>query len=221
MSKIGKKLIKGVKEAIKDTKEKKLPGRLVCDGKNWIAEDGTKFKTFDEMLDHDHKLAQAKFRKLPAEKRKAIKEKEKKQRLKWKEQDRKNEIKWAKQRAKRGYADCDLWNMDLWLLEIMPKMIDELARVKHGWNDNFGYIVKNNKLVKTKEKITAKQETEVLKYLSNGLKKLHAYANLDDLDPDKRYSEKYYIERQKKSEELHKEIFECLTSYKVFHSLWD
>ena len=34
------------------------------------------------------------------------------------------------QRATRGYADEDVWNMDIWFLEIVPKMLRQLGGEK-------------------------------------------------------------------------------------------
>lgn len=35
-------------------------------------------------------------------------------------------LKWAYQRATRGYADCDVWDIDLWFLSIIPSMLRDL-----------------------------------------------------------------------------------------------
>ncbi len=42
----------------------------------------------------------------------------------------KNNIKWKRQRAKRGFSDYDVYEIDSWFLSIMPKMLDEL--IKHN-----------------------------------------------------------------------------------------
>ena len=36
----------------------------------------------------------------------------------------KNKIKWALQRVKRGYSDYDVYDVDMWFLNIMPRMLD-------------------------------------------------------------------------------------------------
>lgn len=41
-------------------------------------------------------------------------------------------IKYAYQRAKRGYADCDIWNMDIYLGELISNMLVQLAKTHHG-----------------------------------------------------------------------------------------
>jgi hypothetical protein len=42
-------------------------------------------------------------------------------------------LKAAWQRAKRGWADRDTWNLDSYLLEILPEMIDYLREHTHGY----------------------------------------------------------------------------------------
>lgn len=42
------------------------------------------------------------------------------------------ETKWFIQRGIRGYSDRDCWGIDYYLADIMPKMIRELKKNKHG-----------------------------------------------------------------------------------------
>lgn len=42
-------------------------------------------------------------------------------------------LKAARQRATRGYADRDVWDMDDFLLAIMPEMVDKLRENSHGY----------------------------------------------------------------------------------------
>jgi hypothetical protein len=37
------------------------------------------------------------------------------------------------QRAFRGYSDCDLWNMDLYVAELISKMAHQLADTTYGY----------------------------------------------------------------------------------------
>ena len=48
-------------------------------------------------------------------------------------------LKAAWQRATRGYADRDTWNLDNWLLQVLPAALEHLAEHSHGWpsNDEF------------------------------------------------------------------------------------
>ena len=42
-------------------------------------------------------------------------------------------LKDAWDRATKGYCGLDLWNMDQWLVEILPQMLRQLARDSHGY----------------------------------------------------------------------------------------
>lgn len=49
---------------------------------------------------------------------------------------RNNTKKWKRQRVTRGFADIDIWNLDLYLLELLPAMIDHLAKTSDHWPDD-------------------------------------------------------------------------------------
>ena len=229
MSKLGKQLIKGLKEVKEGRTELLYDGKWHCDG--------LEFDTFDEYCDYNRKKEKEKLKKMSPEKRKALKEKEKKELAKMKAKDKKNEEKWAKQRAKRGYADCDCWSLDYFYLDLFSKTLDHLIENQHGWQPYLGYKIEKGKLVKLKKvktkdeytgktsmiypKITFKEHQEVLKYLSKGFKQLYSYLNMDDLDYKKNYDRKFYKERNEKIWKLHKEIFGLFSDPQVFYSLWD
>lgn len=40
--------------------------------------------------------------------------------------------KYARQRARRGFSDQDLWDMNHWFLTLMPKMLSEYKKQKQG-----------------------------------------------------------------------------------------
>ncbi len=40
--------------------------------------------------------------------------------------------KWFMQRGYRGYADCDVWGLDYYLAEWVPKALESLRKNKHG-----------------------------------------------------------------------------------------
>ena len=42
-------------------------------------------------------------------------------------------LKWAYQRATRGYADCDVWDIDIWFLSIIPNMLRDLESLGGGY----------------------------------------------------------------------------------------
>lgn len=41
--------------------------------------------------------------------------------------------KWMKQRAKRGFSDYDIFEINTWFLKIMPEMISELVKNNNGF----------------------------------------------------------------------------------------
>lgn len=235
MSKLGKQLIKGLKEVKEGRTE------LLYDGKGHC--DGLVFDTFDEYSDYNRKKEKEKLKKMSPEKRKALKEKEKKELAKRKAEDKKREEKWAKQRAKRGFADCDCWSLDYFYLDLFSKTLDHFIKNMHGWQPYLGYKIEKGKLVKLKKvktkneytgktlmlypKITFKEHQEVLKYLSKGFKQLYTYLCSDDIDYDKlnklpkKEWRKFYNDRQKKIDILHKEIFRLFSDPQIFYSLWD
>jgi len=42
------------------------------------------------------------------------------------------EVKWFIQRGCRGYADCDVWSLDGYLLRVIPSALDQLRKECHG-----------------------------------------------------------------------------------------
>ena len=47
-----------------------------------------------------------------------------------------DKLKWKIQRFKRGYSDCDVWNIRDWFLLNMPKLLDEMREDCHGYPAN-------------------------------------------------------------------------------------
>ena len=44
--------------------------------------------------------------------------------------------RWKRQRITRGFADADTWSLDLYLLKLLPEMIDHLAKTSDHWPDD-------------------------------------------------------------------------------------
>lgn len=42
------------------------------------------------------------------------------------------EIFWFWQRGRRGWADCDVWSLDGYLISWLPEALRELAKIAHG-----------------------------------------------------------------------------------------
>lgn len=45
-------------------------------------------------------------------------------------------IKWFFQRGIRGYADCDVWDIDYWFLNTIIPMLKQFNKTKHGYPGN-------------------------------------------------------------------------------------
>ncbi len=41
-------------------------------------------------------------------------------------------VKWFIQRGRRGYSDCDAWGIDFYLVDIIPKMIEQMKVYQQG-----------------------------------------------------------------------------------------
>ncbi len=41
-------------------------------------------------------------------------------------------VKWFIQRGRRGYSDCDAWGIDFYLVDIIPKMIEQMRVYQQG-----------------------------------------------------------------------------------------
>lgn len=52
--------------------------------------------------------------------------------MKYKLKNYMRKIKWSLQKIKRGYSDKDVWNIDLWFLDIMPRMLNQLKKTTHS-----------------------------------------------------------------------------------------
>lgn len=101
--------------------------------------------------------------------------------------------KWKRQRAHRGWADCDVWGIDEFLMNILPEMMEKLAE------DGCSYPVRMNSLEEWQAWLrqTAAMWREM-----------------------KRIFDEFCIDTdQEEFKKLKKECFERLESY--FFDLWD
>lgn len=44
-----------------------------------------------------------------------------------------NNIKWKYQRAKRGYSEYDLWEIDYWFINTFSRMLRDFVKINHGY----------------------------------------------------------------------------------------
>lgn len=104
-----------------------------------------------------------------------------------------NEIKWFIQRGKRGYADCDVWSLDWYLLGWLPKAIRQLRDTTHSYPTSG---------------ITPREWGKVLTKMANGLESGY------------KLGEEYGLEQKVKK--LKKEFNEGFKLFqKWFWNLWD
>ena len=137
------------------------------------------------------------------------------------------DIHCAWQRAVKGYCYRDVWNIDYWFLRTMPKMIDDLIKVHHGYPGE----------------MTDKEWVETLKKMSTAFKNANEettefinpyedeyFENVDFsfedqkliCDVDEVLSDKYHNEEQKKIAFMQKSLDEGMTLFhKHFRGLWD
>lgn len=111
-----------------------------------------------------------------------------------------NKIKWFIQRGKRGYSDEDIWSLDNYLMEWLPKALRQLA--KH----HIGYPAK----------LTDKKWTAILNEMANGFEAIDKNDNLY-------FEGKINIDDCIKGEDLAiKQLSKTLELFKKhFRDLWD
>lgn len=79
--------------------------------------------------------------------------------------------KWKKQRAERGFSDYDVYDIDIWFLTIMPKMLDELIKHINSYPSSFeDEYIKEHKLDHLN--LSDEQREQMDKYCFNKWKKI-------------------------------------------------
>ncbi len=66
-------------------------------------------------------------------------------RIKFRKEEEAFEERASQQRAKRGYADVDVWNMDSWFLRTVSPMLKQLRKRHHGFLHRF-YLLINHRM---------------------------------------------------------------------------
>ena len=152
-------------------------------------------------------------------------------------------LKWRIQRFKRGYADVDVWDIDCWFMNIIPKMLKQLRDTTHsapmlideGANDENRFRIWNgilNKMIY----LAKEMNEETCSYKNEYEEEFFKYIESRDLSSDEngrlpleiqhelknRISERY-CEQEKtiaRYREICKNRFFKLFS-KYFYDLWD
>ncbi len=78
------------------------------------------------------------------------------------------EERMTKQRAKRGYADIDVWNVYRWFYEIISPMLKQLANTGHGFQtlDEKGNYIDKDHLTDNDTEIYAKRWKDTLLHMA-------------------------------------------------------
>ncbi len=148
----------------------------------------------------------------------------------------KNKIKWALQRVKRGYSDYDVYDVDMWFLDIMPRMLEQLKNTTHSapllpntttetcheeWKkilDRMIFLLHD--MNEDTCSFKNKYEEDYFKYLDET-----SFEQRNDRDFDKQYDElrnNYFGQEKIKAIHMNlrkQEFFDMFCKY--FYDLWD
>lgn len=140
------------------------------------------------------------------------------------------------QRATRGWADRDTWNLDSYLLEILPEMIDHLRENAHGWPGEYqGFPTPEDWDKFLKEEIIIplqnarenqttqinEYEEELHSYPLEFVKQENGFTAIHFTEPEE-LNKKWFAREKEINEWRQKELeraFKKLSS--VYFSLWD
>jgi len=125
-------------------------------------------------------------------------------------------IKAKYQRATRGWADCDVWNIDIWFQGVVPNMLRRLSENGYGFPGDFSHLG---------EEDGAKYWRTILTGMADDLEALHRYnerwfgdAGLYSVNSRGEQTRKCYQDEQEASRVVLRGLFEFYTWF--FH-LWD
>lgn len=122
-------------------------------------------------------------------------------------------IKWFIQRGRRGWADCDWWNLDYRIYSTLPPMLRELAR--NGLGLPYEYIPENAS-DDQHEEAGDRWKRDLLKAAND----IEAYFKMDELpQPDDEKERAQYYQNLKKSQEQTRRGMHFVADN--LFSLWD
>ena len=128
------------------------------------------------------------------------------------------EIHCSWQRCKKGYCYRDLWNLDVWFLRIMPKMLEEFLHISHGFP---GKLLDKYAGMENSEELADAEWREIIQKMIF----LFHEANEETCQRKNPYQEtdKKYLEEEERLEEYRMkckdEAFKLFSEW--FYSLWD
>ena len=136
-------------------------------------------------------------------------------------------LKWAKQRAIRGYADCDIWNMDSWFSSVVPEMLEQLAEEANGWPDGkfetFGEWQQWLRDTAAAIKMMREEEQDAINpYWPAYQEELGNWQYTEKGYAPSELSHKYQAEASRIAEAMQEKFEQAMISFsKNFHCLWD
>ena len=136
-------------------------------------------------------------------------------------------LKAAWQRATRGYADRDVFDLDKYLLELLPATLKQLANTAHGHHINFEYeawIEFLNKLAADLEKCQDDEGNDENEYYDEYIKSLDnvRYENKRMIFPNDEISKLYFNRMKELSKERQKLLEDCFSRLgKWIRAMWD
>lgn len=123
-------------------------------------------------------------------------------------------IKWFFQRGLRGWADCDWWDMDYYLLKIIIPMLKKLKENKMGYPANLTESQWNDKLDKMIEGFEAAKRV-----LDNEYYKEVSGDSIEAIQNASRKEVKQWYKLSRADEKLFKKRMKLFSKY--FFDLWD
>lgn len=130
-------------------------------------------------------------------------------------------LKYAWQRITKGYCDMDVWNLYDWFLQIMPRMLTQLAMNAHGYPANFNsYDEWQQWLLDKAEALSSCREDESNWNIYE--QEYMAHINDEDNETARAITRKYFDEEKRLAEEqqdLLENTFIDLSKH--FYGLWD
>lgn len=136
-------------------------------------------------------------------------------------------LKAAWQRATRGWADRDTWNLDSYLLDILPEMISHLGENTHGFPIDFptyeswqDYL--QNEIVIPLQNAREEQTTQKNEYNAEYFNLSSSSGRFLNTRPDDEVREKWLAREQEIDEWRLQELERGMQNLSsVFFSLWD
>ena len=138
-------------------------------------------------------------------------------------------IKYTYQRAKHGYTDIDTWNIDVWFLDIMPKILKQYKENLHGYptvlnsQEEWENIIERmifllSEMNENNCTYVNPYEKEFLSNIENHLEKVNHGWQIKQSE----LSKKYFGEEENKLNYMNlckEEFFNLFSKY--FYNLWD